>query len=39
MFLLAEIAISYYSKLQSIIALSIYETKYVAICETNKKII
>ena len=38
-FLLAEAAISHYSKLQSIIALFTCEAEYVAICKTNKKII
>ena len=37
--MLAKVAISYLFKLQSIITLFIYEAKYVAMCETNKKII
>ena len=36
-FMLAKAAISHFSKLQSIIALSTCETEYVAICETKKE--
>ena len=38
-FMLARVAISHSSKLQSIVALSTCETKYVTICEAGKKVV